>query len=125
VEQAKSMGIHIIRGAEFKNVSACLFKWAFLINVYHRGDGNINPTDEPPGEFQEMLKEFQGLFGQPTYANLQKGRQAEFEIKTDLNCKIPFCSPYCISPREEEELRREIGKAIHCGWIQPSWSNFG
>jgi hypothetical protein len=72
-----------------------------------------------------MLKEYQGLFSEPTYANLQKGRQADFEIEMDPNCKIPFSSPYCISPREEEELRKPIDKAIHCMWIQPSRSNFG
>jgi hypothetical protein len=72
-----------------------------------------------------MLNEFQGLFGEPTYSNSQKGRQADFEIKTDPNGKIPFRSPYRISPGEEEELRKQIDKAIRCGWIQPSRSNFG
>ena len=125
VEQAKFMGIHIIRKAELKNVSARLLKRAFLIKVHHRGDGSTLQTDEPPGEFQEMLTKFQGLFGEPTFANSQNGRQADFEIKTDPNGKIPFRSPYRISPREEAELRRQIDKAIRCGWIQPSRSNFG
>jgi len=118
------MGIHIIRNAALKNVSTRLLKWAFLITVRHHGDGNTLRT-EPLGEFQDMLTEFQGLFGEPTYANLQKERQTEFEIQTDPNGNILFRSPYCISPREEEELRRQIEKAICCGWIPPSRSNFG
>jgi hypothetical protein len=77
VEQAKFMGIHIIRKTELKNVSARLLQWAFLINVHHHGNGDTLPTDGPPGEFQEVLREFQGLFGEPTYPNSQKGRQAD------------------------------------------------
>jgi len=125
VEQAKFIGIHIIWKVELKNVSACLLKRAFLIKVHHRGDGSTLQTDEPPGEFQEMLTEFQGHFGKPAFANSQNGRQADFEIKTDPNGKISFRSPYCISLLQEGELRRKIDKAIHCGWIQPSQSNFG
>jgi len=79
------MGIHIIRKAELKNVSAHLLKRAFLIKVHHIGDGSTLQTDELPGEIQEMLTEFQGLFGEPTFANSQNGRQADFEIKTDPN----------------------------------------
>jgi hypothetical protein len=124
VEQVKFIGIHIIQKAELKNVSTRLLKRAFLIKVHHHCDGDTLPT-EPPGEFQAMLTEFQGLFGEPTYANSQKGRQTDFEIKTDPNGKILFHSPYRISPCEEEELRRQIDKAIRCGWIQPARSNFG
>jgi hypothetical protein len=124
VEQAKFMGIHIIRKAELKTVSTRLLKRAFLIKVHHRTDGDILPT-EPPREVQDMLTQFQGLFGEPTFANWQKGRQTDFEIKTDPNGKIPFRSPYPISPLEEEMLRRQIDKAIRCAWIQPSRSNFG
>jgi len=71
-----------------------------------------------------MLSDLRGLFGEPTYANSQKGRQSDFEIQMDPNGKIPFRSPYRISPREEEALRRQIDKAIRCGWVQPSRSNF-
>jgi len=83
VEQAKFMGIHIIRKAELKNVSAHFLKRAFLIKVHHLGDGSILQTDELPGEIQQMLTEFQGLFGEPTFANSQNGREADCEIKTD------------------------------------------
>jgi hypothetical protein len=50
VEQAKFMGIHIIRLAELKNISTRLLKWAFLIKVHHCGDGDTLPTDGPPGK---------------------------------------------------------------------------
>jgi len=62
-----------------------------------------------------MLTEFQSLLGKPTFENSQNGRQANFEIKTVPNGKIPFRSPYSISPREEEELRRQIDKVIRGG----------
>jgi len=70
VEQAKFMGIHIIWKAELKNISTHLLKRAFLIKVHRHGDGDTLPT-ESLGQFQHMLTEFQGLFGEPTYANLQ------------------------------------------------------
>jgi len=74
VEQAKFMGMHIVRKAEPKNMSACLLKRAFLIKVHHRGDGSTLQTDELPGEFQEMITDFYGLFGEPTFANPHNGR---------------------------------------------------
>ena len=84
------MGIHIILKAELKNVSASLSKQAFLNKVHQWGDSGTLQTDEPPGEFQEMLKEFQGLFGEPTFANSQNGMQADLEIEMDPNGKILF-----------------------------------
>ena len=91
VKQAKFMGIYIILKAGLNNVSIHLLKWAFLIKVHHHGDGDTLPT-EPPGEFPDMLKEFQGLFGEPTDANSHNGRLTDFKIKTYLNGKIPFHS---------------------------------
>ena len=87
------MGIQIIQKAELKNVSTRLLKWAFLMNVHHRGDGDTLPMDEPLGEFQNMFTELKGLFGEPTCANSRKRRHAYFEIKMDPNGKIPFRPP--------------------------------
>jgi hypothetical protein len=60
VEQAKFLGIHILRKVELEKMCANVLKWAILIIVHHRSDGGTLQTDEPPGEFQEMLTEFQG-----------------------------------------------------------------
>jgi hypothetical protein len=101
-------------------VSARLIQQAFLINIDNRGDGNINPTDPPPGEFHGILKVFQDLFGEPTYSHSQKGTLANFENKTELDGKIPFRSPYRISPREEEELRKQIAtQFVAVGFSSP------
>jgi hypothetical protein len=102
VEQAKLLGIHIIRKAELNNISTRLLNWACLIKVHHRSDGDTLPT-APSGEFQDMLTEFQGFFRDPTYANWHKERQTDFEIKMDPNGQIPFRSLYRISPRKNEE----------------------
>jgi len=87
-------------------------------------DGDTLPTDGSPGEFQDMLTKFKGRFGEPTYANSQKETQTDFEIKMDPDGKIPFRSPYRISPCEDKEILRQIDNAICCGWFQPSQSNF-
>jgi len=84
------MGIDIIQKVELKNLFAWLLTCAFLIEVHHLSDGDLLPTEELPGDLQEMFTEFQGLLGELTYANLQTGRQADFENKTDPNRKIPF-----------------------------------
>jgi len=62
VGQAKFMGIHLIQKAELQNISTHLLEQAFLSKVNHRDNGDTLPT-EPPGEFQDMLTEFNGLFG--------------------------------------------------------------
>jgi len=80
VEQANFMGIHIILKAELKNVSTCLLKQSFLINLHHRGDGDTLPTDKPLGESHDLLTEFQGLFGEPTKANSTKERQGDSRL---------------------------------------------
>jgi len=54
VEQAKFMGIHIMRKAELKNASNSLLKRAFMIQVHHCGDGNTVPTERLI-DFQDML----------------------------------------------------------------------
>jgi len=125
VEQANFMSIHIIRKAELENVSACLLEWAVLIKVQHRSNGGTLQTDKLRGEFQVMLTEFQCLFGEQTFANLPNGRQADFEITTVPNGEVLFGSPYRIFPQEEADHRKQMGKAICSGWIQPSRSNFG
>jgi len=118
------MGILIIRNAELKNLSPQQVKHDFLIKVHHRSDGETLPTDKLPGEFHVMLTEFQGHFGEATYAHSQNGRQANFENNMDLNGNIPFGSPYCISLLGEVELRRRIHKALCCSWILLSQSDF-
>jgi hypothetical protein len=69
VEQAKFLGIHIIRMAELKNIPSRLLERAFLIKVHHRCDGDTVPIDGPPGGFQHMLTEFKAHFGKSTYTN--------------------------------------------------------
>jgi len=91
VKEAKFMDIHIIWKAELKTLSTRMLQRALLIKVHHGGDVDTLWTDEPLGEFQAMLMEFQGLLGKPTYANSEIARQADFEIKIDPNGKIPFC----------------------------------
>ena len=80
VEQAKFMGIHIIWKAELECASTRLLQRAFVIKVHHYCDGATVPSDKPLREFKDMLTEFQGVFVEPTFANSQNERQADFEI---------------------------------------------
>jgi hypothetical protein len=114
------MGIDIILQDELRRVDRRLLKRAFFIRVYKKEE------DKPPDEMTAMLKEFgaKGLFDEPTYQNARDGGH-EFKIVIEPGGKIPFRSPYRISPMEEAELRRQIEKAIRNGWIVPSSSSYG
>jgi len=124
VEQVTFMSIHLIWKAKINNLSTHLLNRAIMIKVHLLGDGDTLPM-ELLGEIQDMLQEFQSLFAKPAHANSQKERQADFEIITYGKGNTLFCWPYQIYPREAVELWRQIDKAIQCGWIQPSRSNFG
>jgi len=119
------MGTHIRWKAELENMTASLLKQACLIKVHHCSNVGTSPTDELPSECLQTLTQFEGLFGKSTCANLQQGRQANLEVKTNPNSKILFCSLYRISASEEAMLRWQTEKAICCGWIQLVWSNVG
>jgi len=67
------MCIYIIQTAELTNISQDLLKRAFLIKVHHSRDVNTLLTDEPLGEFHEMLTELEGLLREPTDANWKNG----------------------------------------------------
>jgi hypothetical protein len=64
----------------YRNKSAHLLKWAWLNNVHHHSEGDTLPTDELLCEFQDTFTEFQCLFSEPVYANLQEQMQPNFEI---------------------------------------------
>jgi hypothetical protein len=119
--QARMMGIDIILQDELRRVDRRLLKRAFFIRVYKKEE-----DPKPPDEMTAMLQEFgaRGLFDEPTYQNARDGGH-EFKIVIEPGGKVPFRSPYRISPKEEAELRRQIEKAIRNGWITPSSSNYG
>jgi hypothetical protein len=120
-EQARLMGIEIMLQDELRRVDRRLLKRAFFIRVYKKAE-----DPKPPDEMTAMLQEFgaRGLFDEPTYENARDGGH-EFKIVIEPGGKVPFRSPYRISPKEEAELRRQIEKAIRNGWITPSSSNYG
>jgi hypothetical protein len=107
-EQARLMGIDIMLQDELRRVDRRLLKNAFFIRVYRR-----EQEPKPPDEMTAMLQDFNawGLFDEPTYQNARDGGH-EFEIVIEPGGKVPFRSPYRISPKEEAELRRQIEKAI-------------
>jgi len=67
------MCIYIIQKAELTTISQDLLKQAFLIKVHHNSDVDTLLTDEPLGEFHDMLTELQGLLSVPTDAKWKNG----------------------------------------------------
>jgi hypothetical protein len=75
-------------------------KWAMVITVHHHCDGNLLQTNGPPGEYQDKVTEFMGLFSKPTDSNWWKGRQADFQNFSDPNGNMPFRTADAYSPRD-------------------------
>jgi hypothetical protein len=107
-EQTRLMGIDIMIQSELRRVNRWLLKTAFFIRVY-RKEKEPNPPDEITAMFQDFNA--WSLFDEPTYQNAREGGH-EFKIVIKPGGKVPFRSPYRISPKEVAELRQQIEKAI-------------
>jgi hypothetical protein len=64
----------------------------------------------------QLLASFnkQSLFDEPKF-DTTKDRAGVSQIEIEPGSKIPFRSPYRISPKEEEELQRQLTAVIKHG----------
>lgn len=70
-----------------------------------------------------LLEEFADVFLPPN------GRppplRDKFKITIEPGAKAPYRNAYRLSRKEEEELRRQVEKAMDNGWVVPSNSEYG
>ncbi|GBG63599.1 hypothetical protein CBR_g38665 [Chara braunii] len=80
------------------------------------GDSSTDPT------IAKLLEEFKDLTESPTGV-VPRPIQHRIEIKP--GSRTPKGAVYRMSPRELEELRKQLDKLLKKGWIRPSSSPFG
>ena len=125
VKQVDVMDIHIIWMAEHNNVFPSLLIQAFVSNLPHSVDGGTPPSNEILSMYQAIFIDFQSVWGESIYTNLEKDKQEDFEIETYPNCKIPFHRSYSFLPCGKFELLRQIHLAFRSCCILPEQSWLG
>ncbi|GBG67706.1 hypothetical protein CBR_g834 [Chara braunii] len=82
------------------------------------------PTEEKPMDpaIAKLLEEFKDLTQPPTGT---VPRPIQHRIETEPGSRNPKGVVYRMSPRELEELRKQLDELLEKGWISPSSSPFG
>ena len=76
-------------------------------------------------ELHQLLEEFTDLFPEQLPKGRPPKREVEFEIKTEEGAVPPNKPPYCLSPKEHEELQAQIEELLAQGHIRPLQSPYG
>ncbi|GBG80616.1 hypothetical protein CBR_g31076 [Chara braunii] len=79
-------------------------------------DSSTNPT------IAKLLEQFKDLTELPTGV---VSRSIQHRIEREPGSKTPKDAVYRMSPRELEELRKQLDELLEKGWIRPSSSPFG
>ncbi|GBG76778.1 hypothetical protein CBR_g22994 [Chara braunii] len=79
-------------------------------------DSSTDPT------IAKLLEEFKDLTESPTGA---VSRPIQHRIEIEPGSRTPKGAVYRMSPRELEELRKQLDELLEKGWIRPSSSPFG
>ncbi|GBG80290.1 hypothetical protein CBR_g30657 [Chara braunii] len=88
----------------------------------------IRPVTEPKEEkpvdptIAKLLEEFKDLTKPPTGT---VPRPIQHRIEIEPGSRTPKGAVYRMSPRELEELQKQLGELLKKGWIRPSSSPFG
>ncbi|GBG88710.1 hypothetical protein CBR_g48239 [Chara braunii] len=88
----------------------------------------VRPVSEPKEEkpidpaIAKLLEEFKDLAKPPTGV---VSRPIQHRIEIEPGSRTPKGAVYRMSPRELEELRKQLDELLEKGWIRPSSSPFG
>ncbi|GBG68941.1 hypothetical protein CBR_g3640 [Chara braunii] len=78
--------------------------------------------DKTPPQVENLLQEFVDIEEAPTGV---VERDVKHRIEIEPGSKIPRGPVYRMSPKELDELRRQLDELIEKGWIKPSSSPYG
>ncbi|GBG90170.1 hypothetical protein CBR_g50264 [Chara braunii] len=132
--EAKTARLFHVSGVENSFVHCCLSAPAFARLVKKEGLGEqvfvayVRPVTEPTEEklvdpaIAKLLEEFKDLTEPPT-GTVPWPIQHRIEIEP--GSRAPKGAVYRMSPRELEELRKQLDELLEKGWIRPSSSPFG
>ncbi|GBG80460.1 hypothetical protein CBR_g30923 [Chara braunii] len=82
----------------------------------------VRPVTEPKEAIPKLLEEFKDL-AEPRTGTVSQPIQHRIEIEP--GSRTPKGVVYRMSPRELEELRKQLDELLEKGWIRPSSSPFG
>ena len=82
------------------------------------------PKDIPP-QFTSILDKYQDVFPSDLPKGLPPQRHLRLTIPLVEGAKPTFRPLYRLSPKEHEEVRKQVADLLSKGWIEPSKSPFG
>uniref|UniRef100_A0A388MA01 Reverse transcriptase domain-containing protein n=1 Tax=Chara braunii TaxID=69332 RepID=A0A388MA01_CHABU len=132
--EAKTARLFHVLGVENSLAHCCLSALAFarLVKKEKLEEqvfvAYVRPVTEPPEEkpmdpaIAKLLEEFKDLTEPPTG---MVPRPIQHRIEIEPGSRTPKGAVYRMSPRELEELRKQLDELLKKGWIRPSSSPFG
>ncbi|GBG71665.1 hypothetical protein CBR_g9080 [Chara braunii] len=132
--EAKAARLFHVSGVENPLAHCCLSAPAFarFVKKEHLEEqvfvAYVRPVTEPKEEkpidpaIAQLLEEFKDLAESPTGV---VPRPIQHRIEIEPGSRTPKGAVYRMSPRELEELRKQLDELLEKGWIRPSSSAFG
>ncbi|GBG83134.1 hypothetical protein CBR_g36752 [Chara braunii] len=132
--EAKTARLFHVSGVENSLAHCCLSAPAFARLMKKEGleeqdfVAYVRPVTEPTEEkpmdpaIAKLLEEFKDLTEPPTGT---VPRPIQHRIEIEPGSRTPRGAVYRMSPRELEELRKQLDELLEKGWIRPSSSPFG
>ncbi|GBG60215.1 hypothetical protein CBR_g3459 [Chara braunii] len=132
--EAKTARLFHVSGVENSLAYCCLSALAFARLVKkEKSEEQVfvayvrpvtEPTEEKPMDpaIAKLLEEFKDLTEPPTGT---VPRPIQHRIEIEPGSRTPKGAVYRMSPRELEELRKQLDELLQKGWIRPSSSPFG
>ncbi|GBG90653.1 hypothetical protein CBR_g51001 [Chara braunii] len=93
----------------------------FVVYVRHVTEAQEKDSSTDP-TIARLLEEFKDLTESPTGV---VSRPIQHRIEIEPGSRTPKGAVYMMSPRELEELRKQLDELLEKGWIRPSSSPFG
>ncbi|XP_073105641.1 uncharacterized protein [Elaeis guineensis] len=95
---------------------------AFLVSLVERKEGVMA---EVPNEVADPLQKYADLMPAELPKELPPRRTTDHKIKLVPGVKAPAQAPYCMSPLELGDLRKQFTELLDAGMIQPSKAPYG
>eukprot|EP00253_Pinus_taeda_P024012 PITA_24012 len=86
------------------------------------GNSTTDVTTDLPAEVQQLLVEFSDLMPEDLPPGLPPMRDIQHQIDLIPRASLPNRPTYCLSPKESEELQRQVEELLERGYIRGSMS---
>lgn len=87
--------------------------------------GSASSSSSSPSEEEQIMQEYADVFRSELPKQLPPHRSHDHRIELEPGSTPPNRATYRMSPREMDELRKQLNDLIEHGFIQPSTSPYG